>query len=81
MNKLNDALRHLENGDWEQAHVIVQDEHSTIASWMHGVVHVIEGDLDNAKYWYRRANRTFVQPFSLETELSAINQTLAQEAN
>ena len=76
MNKLIEALHHLENGDWEQAHVIVQDDHSTLASWLHGLVHVIEGDLDNAKYWYRRAGRTFAEPFSLENELAAAKQAL-----
>ena len=76
MNKLIEAMGHLERGDWEQAHVIVQDDDSMIASWMHGLAHVMEGDVGNAKYWYRRAGRTFPDPFSLETELTAVKQTL-----
>ena len=76
MNKLIEAIRHLENSEWEKAHVIVQDDDSTIASWLHGLVHVIEGDLENAKYWYRRAGRTFAEPFSLDNELAEAKQTL-----
>jgi hypothetical protein len=45
-------------GDWEQAHEIVQqDEADPTAAWIHAVIHKIEGDLGNARYWYRRAGR------------------------
>ena len=39
--------------DWQAAHEIVQKDKSTLAAWLHGIVHTIEGDLDNARYWYR----------------------------
>lgn len=26
-----------------------------LAAWLHGIVHTLEGDLDNARYWYHRA--------------------------
>lgn len=53
------ALDHLDKGDWQAAHVIVQSDESPTACWAHGIVHVLEGDLDNARYWYGRAQRVF----------------------
>ena len=80
MNKLIEAIRLLENGEWEKAHVIVQEDRSAIASWLHGLVHMIEGDLDNAKYWYRRAGRDFVEPLSLKNELAAAKDALGDKS-
>lgn len=57
--KLAEALDLLERGDWKSAHVIVQEHTSEYAAWLHGIVHVMEGDLNNARYWYGRAKRSF----------------------
>ena len=54
---LQDAIGHLEVGDWEAAHKIVQEDSSPNGCWAHGIVHILEGDLRNARYWYRRADR------------------------
>jgi hypothetical protein len=55
---LLEACALLEQGDWEGAHSIVQqDEEDPLACWVHAVAHRIEGDLDNAAYWYRAAGR------------------------
>ncbi len=57
---LSVALRGLwwsAKGDWDKAHVTVQDDPSREAAWVHAHLHRIEGDLDNAGYWYERANR------------------------
>ena len=54
---LNTAIRHLKKGDWEKAHQIVQNDPSEMGCWAHGIVHMLEGDLGNARYWYRRAGR------------------------
>ena len=45
-------------GKWDAAHNLVQqcDDDAT-ASWIHAVLHKLEGDLGNARYWYRRADR------------------------
>src|SRR5262249_58607758 len=51
------AVEFLEKGEWQSAHEIVQGEKSNLAAWLHGIVHTLEGDLDNARYWYRRAGR------------------------
>ncbi|MCY4012340.1 MAG: hypothetical protein OXG82_06455 [Gammaproteobacteria bacterium] len=57
MTTLNDAIDHLDAGDWEAAHKIVQNDSTANGSWAHGIVHIMEGDLRNAGYWYRRAGR------------------------
>ena len=56
---LNTAIRHLKNGDWAKAHAVVQNDPSHMGCWAHGIVHMLEGDLGNARYWYRRAGRPF----------------------
>jgi hypothetical protein len=57
---LRQAVRLLAAGDWQGAHQIVQeDEESRLACWAHGIVHIMEGDLPNARYWYRVAGRAF----------------------
>ena len=45
-------------GDWDRAHMIVMDIDSHDAAHVHGYLHRVEGDLDNARYWYRTARRT-----------------------
>ncbi len=43
---------------WDEAHKIVQQyEHDSTAAWVHAVLHKIEGDLDNSRYWYGRAGK------------------------
>jgi hypothetical protein len=54
---IRDALARLAAGDWDGAHAIVQDDPSPEAAWVHAHLHRIEGDLSNARYWYRRAGR------------------------
>jgi hypothetical protein len=44
-------------GDWDKAHGIVMKEDSREAAWVHAYLHRVEGDLDNAGYWYRKARR------------------------
>ena len=46
-------------GEWHRAHQIVQrDEADPAACWIHAILHKIEGDDWNSRYWYRRtANR------------------------
>ena len=44
--------------NWRKAHKLVMDEESAECAWVHAYLHRVEGDLDNARYWYRRAHRT-----------------------
>jgi hypothetical protein len=43
--------------DWDKAHKIVMDEAGADCAWVHAYLHRVEGDLDNAGYWYRQARR------------------------
>ena len=63
----------MESGDWRAAHEIVQrDEESALACWAHGVVHIMEGDLPNARYWYTQAKRAFPSKPSATDEIEAL---------
>ena len=71
--ELAEALAHLERGDWQAAHAIVQrDEDSPLACWAHGIVHLMEGDVANARYWYREAGRAFPDAPSAAAEISEL---------
>jgi hypothetical protein len=70
---LRQAVAHLERGDWQAAHQIVQkDEQSQLACWAHGIVHLMEGDVPNARYWYREAHRPFPDSPSVAREIAAL---------
>jgi hypothetical protein len=74
---LRSAVAHLEKGDWQAAHEIVQkDEESPLSCWAHGIVHVMEGDLPNARYWYREAKRSFPENYSVADEIAALRRAL-----
>ncbi len=76
---LQRALDLLAAGDWQAAHTIVQEHKSVLAAWLHGIVHTLEGDLDNARYWYRKADRVFRGPDAVQDELAAARATLHNE--
>lgn len=72
---LRRAVALLERGDWKTAHEIVQaDEDSVAACWAHGIVHLMEGDLPNARYWYRKAGRPFSE--DVPEEIAALSASL-----
>jgi hypothetical protein len=60
-NLNNDLLRAIDlalAGQWDAAHELVQQhEDNPTAGWIHAVLHKIEGDHSNSRYWYRRANQ------------------------
>jgi glycine cleavage system aminomethyltransferase T len=70
------AVELLEAGAWQQAHEIVQKDESELAAWLHGIVHTLEGDLDNARYWYRRAERAFPGRDAVQEEIAAAQRRL-----
>ena len=77
-----EALKHAvalaEAGDWDAAHAIAQ-RHGGVApaDWLHAVLHRIEGDMGNARYWYRRAGRDPGAFATTADELTAIARSLA----
>lgn len=44
--------------DWTQAHALIERQEGANAAWVHGYLHRVEGDLQNARYWYMRARRS-----------------------
>jgi hypothetical protein len=78
MSRLVRALELLETGAWQQAHEIVQDDTSALAAWLHGIVHTLEVDLDNARYWYRKADRVFRGADAVQDELTAARRSLPE---
>jgi hypothetical protein len=78
MSRLARAVELLETGAWQQAHEIVQDDASSLAAWLHGIVHTLEGDFDNAQYWYRKADRVFRGPDAVQEELAAARRSLPE---
>ena len=80
MSPLARAVKLLASGAWPQAHEIVQAETSELAAWLHGIVHTLEGDLDNARYWYRKAHRDFPGPEAVQGEIAAAERVVQATA-
>ena len=74
------AVQHLEQGEWQAAHAIVQKGSGPLCFWAHGIVHLIEGDLDNARYWYRRAHRALPDGNTAKAEIAALKAEVAQSS-
>jgi hypothetical protein len=58
--------------DWDRAHELVMDDDGADCAWVHAYLHRVEGDLDNARYWYHRARQK-----PAEGELAAEWATIA----
>ena len=79
MNKpeLKKAVEAALNGDWHAAHNIAQEYNDGTANWIHAVLHKIEGDAWNSRYWYARGTGHSYEDYSDSTlELKAILETL-----
>ncbi len=48
------AMLGLRIGEIDQPHAIVQNDSSPLGSYLHGVVHRLEQDFWNSKYWFRQ---------------------------
>lgn len=75
---INDLLRAMwydAKQDWNTAHNISQEIHTSDGSWVHAYLHRKEGDESNARYWYSRASKKFPK-VSLEEEWEEIAETL-----
>jgi hypothetical protein len=73
---LRQVLAHLQAGQWTEAHNLVQQADSPLAAWLHGILHVQEGDLEDAEYWYGKAGRHFRSRGTLAEELKSFEATL-----
>jgi hypothetical protein len=62
---------------WDSAHAVVQKhEADPTACWIHAVLHKIEGDEENARYWYKRAGQFYESYADAKVELAAIKAAL-----
>ena len=71
------ALWHDARGDWDAAHKVAQEVDDERGAWVHAYLHRKEGDLGNARYWYRRASQPEATD-SLEAEWDRIATALLE---
>jgi len=75
---LAEAIERLLANDWRAAHSLVQDLDDPLAWRIHGLVHRIEGDLANSRYWYDKAGVTLDDARSVEDEIRDLHEHLGR---
>lgn len=78
MLDMTEVIAGLRAGEWNAAHEIVQDDDSVLGAWAHGIVHMLEGDMANAGYWYGRAGRRLPGIEQAGAEIEALAVASAQ---
>ncbi len=78
LNAIDAAL----SGNWDTAHVSAQrHEGVPVADWLHAVLHKIEGDEGNSRYWYRCSGLMDYERFpDPKVELRAIFDELTRQS-
>jgi hypothetical protein len=76
MSPLLQALWHDAKGNWDRAHELAQSDNGPDGCWVHAYLHRVEGDISNAGYWYRRADKPACNS-SLKDEWAEIASALA----
>ena len=72
-----EAIEFALEGKWNSAHEIVQEIKTSNAQWIHAVLHKIEGDESNSRYWYSRCSLESYESYLDSTqELKAIKERL-----
>ena len=71
------ALWWAARNEWDRAHEAAQADDGTDAAWVHAYLHRVEGDLENARYWYGRAGKP-VDTGPLDAEWDTIATALAR---
>ena len=75
-NALLKAIQLAQSNDWDGAHQIVQIYSDETACWIHAVLHKIEGDEENSRYWYRKCKTSYEDFLNENEELNAILEFL-----
>jgi hypothetical protein len=81
--KLSEELRSLwlaKKGRWHDSHDIAQDIPSKTGSWIHALLHTIEGDLGNAGYWYSKAGEPPIAMEQIDSEWDRIVSELISKS-
>jgi hypothetical protein len=66
--------------NWKQAHEVAGQDEGPAAAWVHAYLHRKEGDLSNAGYWYKRADKPPATG-SLADEWQQITESLLAESD
>ena len=78
-DELQKAIELALAGKWDAAHQLVQQYEDGTAAWIHAVLHKLEGDPGNARYWYRRADRMEHVADEPHAELATIRDELTTD--
>lgn len=80
--ELSEELKSLwlaKKGRWHESHDIAQDIPTKTGSWIHALLHTIEGDLGNAGYWYSKAGEPPISTGEIEAEWERlVNEVLSK---
>lgn len=63
-------------GRWEAAHNLAQEIETPMGSWIHALLHLIEGDTGNAGPWFARARKPARKISEIDSEWDAIATAL-----
>ena len=69
-----DAITAALAGDWNHAHNIVQQYEDPLACWIHAVLHKMDGNAENSRYWYARITQDYADFTDPRAELAAIKR-------
>lgn len=76
-DRLLGAIADAKAGRWEAAHKTAQAlEGDARADWLHAILHKIEGDGANSRYWYGRTRHTYDNWAESHEELEALAREL-----
>ena len=68
--------KHIRPRGDERNAIVQRDESCQISCWIHAVLHKIEGDAANSRYWYREAGQFYESYTDPQAELKTIKATL-----
>lgn len=80
MKIINDSFDLMRSGRWREAHDLIQTDASALAAWLHGILHIEEGDLEDAEYWYSKSDRHFRSRGTLIEEVEAFEVEMKKSA-
>lgn len=72
------ALWYVYQNDWHKSHSLIDYASDKDSAWVHAHLHRVEGDLSNARYWYRRSGKP-ESSLSLPQERQQIAHALLEQ--
>jgi len=74
------ALNFARKGSWGESHELVQQYSDELSCLIHGYLHRLEGNISNAKYWYRHAGVNMPNN-TLEDEFDRLYEIATTQGN